>query len=184
MRVLFVFWVLVLACGGGSVRGDVDGGGGGGGGGDAPPVDGKLAGVLEAHNAVRASHGQAPLVWDSGLAAMAAAWLEQCVDVQVPFGGVDENPHLPDDVGHNERGSPFLSYTGKDAVRGWASAEQQYSYSTNYCVVNGYCADYLQMVWGTTTQVGCGYHYCPALPSGVSVACYYRPRMIPGQRPY
>src|SRR5262245_17028226 len=56
----------------------------------------ELAGTTAAHNAVREAHGVAPLAWDPALAAIAQAWVEQCIDTEAPTGLVDHNADRSD----------------------------------------------------------------------------------------
>ena len=150
---------------------------------DEPPG---LVGVTEAHNAVRAAHGVAPLVWDPALAAIAQGWAEQCVDNQAPIGLIDHNPDrsatYPTYVGENIYGSGGAA-TGTDAVQSWASEEADYDYASNTC--SGICGHYTQIVWADTQKVGCGIHTCPGLTYGNSIVCDYGPGgNVGGQRPY
>lgn len=169
------------------------GGGGDGGGGGAPdagvPLDEEpagLEGITAAHNAVRAMVGVGPMTWDPEVAAIAQAWANQCVDVQAPAGLIDHNAGrsdgYPEYVGENIYGSGGPA-SGTDAVALWASEEADYDYATNTC--SGVCGHYTQVVWATSTKLGCGISSCPGLTYGNSVVCNYAPGgNIGGQRPY
>lgn len=154
---------------------------------DATPADEPpgLVGTTAAHNQVRAAHGVAPLVWDPALAAIAQGWAEQCVDTQAPIGLIDHNPNRSDGygeyVGENIYGSGGAA-SGTDAVALWVAEEANYDYDTNTC--NGVCGHYTQVVWATTTKLGCGIHTCPGLTYGNSVVCNYAPGGNDGGRPY
>jgi hypothetical protein len=154
---------------------------------DAPPADEPpgLEGTTAAHNQVRAAHGVPPLVWDPSLAATAQAWAEQCVDQTAPIGLVDHNPDRSDGhpqyVGENIYGSGG-SATGTAAVALWVSEEADYDYDSNTC--SDVCGHYTQVVWATTTAVGCGLHDCDGLSFGSTVVCNYMPGGNNGDRPY
>ncbi len=155
---------------------------------DAPPAEGEppgLEGTTAAHNQVRAAHGVPPLVWDPSLAATAQAWAEQCIDNDAPIGLIDHNPNRSDGhpayVGENVYGSSGGA-SGTDAVALWVSEEADYDYDTNSC--SGVCGHYTQVVWATTTAVGCGIHDCPGLTYGSTVVCDYMPGGNTGGRPY
>ena len=144
-----------------------------------------LEGILAAHNQVRADHGQAPLTWDGDLAALAQGWAEQCVDEQDPAGLIDNNPDRNDGfddlVVENVFGSTDET-TGPAAVATWASQEENYDYQADEC--DGSCGAYTQLVWDTTTRVGCGVHDCAELGFGYTIVCNYTPAGNTGGRPY
>jgi uncharacterized protein YkwD len=166
----------------------VDGSGdGSAGGGDAastsePP---ELAGTLAAHNQVRRGVGVPDLQWDPALAAIAQAWAERCVDNQAPAGLIDHNPgredNYPDSVGENIYGSTGTA-TGPGAVASWAAEADDYDYASNSC--SAVCGHYTQVVWRTTSKVGCALHTCAGLTYGSTVVCDYSPAGNDGSRPY
>jgi hypothetical protein len=197
MRVVHaVIALTVAACNGDIDGGDDDSGGGGDGGGggdsgggiDAPPVVGEppgLVGTTDAHNVERASHGVPPLTWDPALAAIAQAWAEQCVDTMAPTGLIDHNPNrgqnYPESVGENIYGSGGQA-SGTAAVALWIQEEANYNLQNNTC--SGVCGHWTQVVWRTTTKVGCGLHNCPGLQFGSSVVCNYAPAGNSGGPPF
>lgn len=155
---------------------------------DAPPVVGEppgLEGTTDAHNAIRAAKGIPPLSWDPALAEIARAWAVQCIDNTAPIGLIDHNPGrsdtYPEYVGENIYGSGGQA-SGTAAVQLWAQEEASYNYEANTC--NGVCGHYTQIVWRTTTKVGCALHTCPGLQYGSSVVCNYAPGGNNGSRPY
>lgn len=198
MRVVHAVIALVTAT---ACTGDIDGGGGGDGGSsgdgggtgsgsgvDAPPVVGEppgLVGTVDAHNVERAEVGVPPLVWDADLAAIAQAWVVQCVDTQAPIGLVDHNANrsqgYPEYVGENIYGSGGQA-SGTAAVALWIQEQANYNYANNSC--SGVCGHWTQVVWRTTTKVGCAIHTCPGLQYGATVVCNYAPGGNNGGRPY
>jgi len=152
-----------------------------------------LAGITAAHNQVRASVATStplpPLVWDSALAATAAAWVAQCRDQQAPTGLIDHNANrsvgYPYYVGENVYGTSgsATSSTPQQAVNAWAAERANYNYATNTCT--GVCGHYTQIVWRNTTKVGCAIGTCPNLTYRTSIVCDYGPGgNYVGQRPY
>ncbi|HUH01683.1 MAG TPA: CAP domain-containing protein [Kofleriaceae bacterium] len=148
---------------------------------------GALMGVTAAHNDVRAALGIPDLVWDPALAAVAQAWVEQCVDNESPIGLIDHNAGRSDDypgyVGENIYGSGGNA-TGPAAVALWVSEESDYDYATNTCAPGKICGHYTQVVWRDTERLGCGLHDCAGLTYGSSVVCNYSPGGNTGGRPY
>ncbi|HWO21420.1 MAG TPA: CAP domain-containing protein [Kofleriaceae bacterium] len=154
-----------------------------------------LAGITAAHNQVRAmvatSTPLPPLVWDPTLAATAAAWVAMCRDQQAPTGLIDHNPNRsvgqPYYVGENVYGTTALpsSSTAQQAVNSWASEAVNYNYATNTCAAGSVCGHYTQIVWRSTTKIGCALGDCPSLRYRTSLVCDYGPGgNISGQRPY
>src|SRR5262249_52603069 len=148
-----------------------------------------LSGITAAHNAVRAgaspklSPPLPPLCWNASVASGAQAWANAC-----KWG---HNPNLSN-LGEN------IAALGGDASAGgwraamdlWAGEAGNYNYANNSC--SGVCGHYTQLVWRSTTQVGCGLRVCTTgSPFGsrastwTMIVCDYRP---PGnfsrQRPY
>ena len=164
---------------------------------EAPPSGEppSLTGIVAAQNAVRAAHGVGPLVWDADLATVAQAWAETCTDI--------DGAHRPR---RSQRG-PYRELrrarrrgyvrrrehlrfvgaraTGPAAVTSWANEESHYHYDTNTCDAGQQCGHYTQIVWATTTKVGCGYHKCTGLTYSGTIVCDYAPGgNISGQKPY
>ena len=133
----------------------------------------------------RAAVGVAPLTWDPALAAIADAWVRQCVDTAAPIGLVDHNAGrsngYPTYVGENIYGSGGQA-SGTAAVALWVSEQADYNYAANTCA--GVCGHYTQVVWRATTKVGCALHTCPGLQYGATVVCNYGPGGNSGGRPY
>ena len=70
----------------------------------------------------------------------------------------------------------------------WASEAKSYDYATNGC--SGVCGHYTQVVWRSTTSVGCAIQRCATgSPFGGStwffaVCNYVPPGNFVGERPY
>jgi uncharacterized protein YkwD len=132
-------------------------------------ADPMIADVLVAHNTVRQRIAQAEsqrlggtvsipdLTWDANLAGLAQDWANQVV-------GQNPTPHRPADqrpgIGENtfmadSIGAP-VDQSISAAMQFWASEQQYYSYDTNTCAAGQQCGHYTQVIWSSTTQVGCG----------------------------
>lgn len=189
--------VLVLSLLGCSSSGDDgDGGGGGddggdddGGGGSNDPEPAELAGIVSAHNMVRAMvdtpTALPPVTWDPALAATAKAWVEQCKDAD-GNGLIDHNEDRSEGhagyVGENVYGSSGTA-TVAGVVMTWAGEKSNYNYATNSC--NGVCGHYTQIVWRKTLRIGCAIHACGDLRFSSTVVCNYGPGgNFNGEKPY
>jgi uncharacterized protein YkwD len=192
LAALAVLVLLPGACGSDDEPGSIDAGEADGSdetsddgddGDDGEPAE--LAGILAAHNQVRADHGVAPLSWDPQLAAIASDWAAGCRDEDDPVGLIDHNP---------DRSGAFGSYVGENvygssgptdglaAVASWAAEESDYDHASNTC--SGICGHYTQIVWVASTALGCGVHACPGLTYGYTIVCDYAPGGNDGGRPY
>lgn len=154
-RILPLFALLLtgaLACSSSS-----DGGGDGdGSGGDTPldesgePTDAELNGIVKAHNDVRATVGTSPLTWSDEAAAVAKSYAEKC-----NWG------HNDDREGFGENLYASTGDAGPAAVVGsWAEEEQHYDPATGECARGEVCGHYTQIVWSSTTKVGCAKQLC------------------------
>ncbi|KAL1301085.1 hypothetical protein HN51_045713 [Arachis hypogaea] len=137
---------------------------------------------LEIHNNARASVGVGPLKWEPMLEMEAYEFLHQHIVVfcskEVPVARYVS-------MGHNiarELGSK--NFSGIDAVRTWVAQKKNYNHTSNSCV-GGECRGYTQVVWKTTTHVGCARVMCDNKNAGIVVSCvYFPPGNIPALRPY
>lgn len=173
---LGVFVLALAACGPDAASGDDTGSG-------EPP---ELAGIVDAHNAVRHMVQTSPalvdLVWDDTLAATARAWVAMCRDQDAPTGLIDHNPNRGQNVGENMFSSSGAA-TAQQAVTSWANEKANYEYSTNTC--NGVCGHYTQIVWRSTMSVGCAIGSCGSLTYSSSIVCDYSPAgNVGNQKPY
>lgn len=112
--------------------------------------------ILAAHNQKRASHNASPLSWSSSLESYAQNYANkfQCGGSLVHSGGpYGENLAL----GYSD---------GPAAVDAWYSEGANYDYSS--CSVFDH---FTQVIWKSTTQVGCAYKDC----GGLYIICSYNP---------
>ena len=85
--------------------------------------------------------------------------------------------------GREQREVSFV--TPEQVVDYWGGEVQWYDYTTNSCnaPTGKYCGHYTQVVWASTTEVGCAMAVCP--DSAQIWTCQYRPAgNVVGQKPY
>jgi hypothetical protein len=153
---------------------------------------------LDGMNAARAAVGESPLVWDPIAAQVAAGYAAMCNFVHNPnrnsqyqalgggSGGLGENIAA---------GAPTQS--PQAAVTSWVNEISCYDHASNTCSTSGSCAGtecghYTQIVWKSTTAVGCAHYSCTTnSPFGsqfpdwdYSVCDYSPPGNYVGQSPY
>ncbi len=147
---------------------------------DVPPTDPSVVdGFLTPHNAVRSQAAPAPapalapMAWSDDLAEMAQTFVNGCV------------------FGHNaNRGSAgeliastsTTTATPGDMVALWSAEAGDYDYGANACAAGHSCDHYTQLVWRTSTLVGCGIATCSF--GRFAVCDYQSPGNVFGERPY
>lgn len=120
--------------------------------------------ILDLHNRYRAAAGVAPLVWDDQLAADAQKW----VDALVARGGklAHSNPADPDDPdtgsAKNQGENLAGGQSAATAPTQWYEEKAAFDAAPNKTGFNDTNPDwfnwghYTQMMWSTTTKIGCG----------------------------
>lgn len=131
------------------------------------------------------------LSWSTTLASGAQTWANNCMFAHSGAPGVGENIYagavsngFPTNVEHD-------SITNAN-LQGWADEFPSYNYAANTCASGQQCGHYTQMVWRSTTQVGCALKQCTIntpfgaqFPNWTVVVCQYSPQgNINGNRPY
>ena len=112
--------------------------------------------ILAAHNAVRASVGLPPLIWDNELGSGAATYAAQMAMTNVfQHSNRAARPGVGENLWMGTRGA----YSVETMVGGWTS-ERRFFVSGIFPNVSksGNWADvghYTQMIWPTTQRVGC-----------------------------
>jgi pathogenesis-related protein 1 len=167
----------------GGAGGDSAGGAGGvststGGTSDSDGETGRLIGITAAHNVVRAGVQTVPpltpLTWSPTIAAYAQSWADTLATTSCA------SPHHRTEAELEQQGygenlaafsSPNGGSTAQQAVNGWAAEAACWTYGTImgteqcnqscYAALNSDgCGHYTQIVWRSTTLVGCGVATC------------------------
>ena len=160
-------------------------------GSDAGEVSGDFAAqFLAAHNQVRSEAVPTPqpalpaLQWNAEAAAVAQAWADRC-----EYG---HNPNRGDYGENIAAAAPPRGQSPSWVVGQWASEAADYDYATNSCASGAVCGHYTQLVWRSTTSVGCATKVCTSnSPFGASfpewqlwVCDYSPPGNYNGRKPY
>jgi hypothetical protein len=138
--------------------------------------------ILDAHNRWRqqTSHGQTrdmngraqpraanmyKLTWDDELAAGAQQWSTRCREGHSMIPGIGENIALGD-------------LTPLELAELWFNEIQTSTVPDygRYDGKGGYNGHYTQVVWGSSTKIGCGATYCPTsvVGKGIMLVCRYK----------
>jgi uncharacterized protein YkwD len=115
--------------------------------------------VLSEHNHLRNLHGAPALTWNNQLAQFASQYASRCIF-----------QHSHDKYGENlAAGYPTLTA----AIRTWYDEAKSYFYRfPGFSMKTGH---FTQLVWKSTTQLGCGYAACNGKNStpGIFLVCEY-----------
>jgi uncharacterized protein YkwD len=135
---------------------------------------------LQVHNDARRAVGVAPLAWNATLELDAKRYAEQ-------LGVTCKLTPLKWD---NDRFYGRNTYWGSGfqdgaAVAGtWVYERRWYDHRANACTPGNECRSYTQVVWNTTTQLGCARRTCRGSADTVGVCRYFPPGNYAGVPPY
>jgi uncharacterized protein YkwD len=136
--------------------------------------------ILKIHNDERAAVGSPPLKWSDSLAGDAKSWADHLAQIgtlqHAKVTGQGENLSYRSD----SRGPSAIS--AEDLVNGWVNEKSQW-HGGPLTQSNWYpTGHYTQMVWKTTTQIGCG---TASSGNSVYLVCRYSPPgNMMGESPY
>jgi hypothetical protein len=120
--------------------------------------------ILAAHNAVRASAGVAPLTWDNGLGTAAATYAAQMA-MSGRFQHSDRSQRRG--TGENLWMGTHGAFSVEAMVGSWASEKRMFSAGMfpNVSRTGDWedVGHYSQMIWPTTTRVGCALASTPRI---------------------
>ena|SRR5689334_12112987 len=133
--------------------------------------------MVKQHNVWREKVGCPPLKWSKDLAKYAQEWADQLAK-----RGCEMKHRPPDKYGENIFWSSGLTNKSDYVVDAWGSEIEFYNEKKNSCKSNEVCGHYTQVVWCTTTEVGCGMAKCGG--EEIWVCNYNPPGNWVGERPY
>jgi uncharacterized protein YkwD len=143
-------------------------------------------------NAARSAVGEMPLHWDPIAAQVALTYASECMFMHNPNASAQyDSMGGKGGLGENiASGAPSQTIAG--AVASWVGEETNYDHATNTCASGQVCGHYTQVVWSSTTGVGCAKVHCTTnSPFGAkfpdwdySVCDYSPPGNYVGTSPY
>jgi pathogenesis-related protein 1 len=134
--------------------------------------------ILDRHNYWRADVGvTGKLEWSEEMAELAADWAKKLKRKGCGW------EHRPDNkFGENLFKGTAGAFDAAYVVDAWASEKADYNYAKNKCKPGKMCGHYTQIVWNTTTKVGCAKIECDGMD--IWVCNYDPPGNWVGEKPY
>ncbi|MCP4702865.1 MAG: hypothetical protein GY862_39295 [Gammaproteobacteria bacterium] len=140
-----------------------------------------FTGIVAMHNGWRQKIGVPNLKWSKELAKYAQAWADQLKSKNCQMkhrSGASRSRAYGENLAW---GSGFM-LTAERAVNMWAGEIANYNYANNTCKPGKVCGHYTQVVWKSTSQVGCGMASCGS--SSIWVCNYNPPGNYIGRKPW
>jgi len=130
--------------------------------------------ITKAHNTLRAKHKVAPLIYTQALEDKAVLWgrdlqEEKGCRMVHSHGDTGENlywasasksANAKDKKGQWIWHSTLQKVSEQEVVQAWYDEIADYDYETNSCQEGKMCGHFTQVVWNTTTEVGCAAFAC------------------------
>lgn len=143
--------------------------------------------MLSAHNLVRKKVGVGPLVWSEKLSESAQEWADTLKD-EGCLGRHDPNHVYGENIywGWSSAGDGKLLLKNSDYVVSlWSDEQKYFNYTKNICAKGKICGHYTQLVWRSTTSVGCATNTCFDGDTQTDIwVCRYDPAGNDGSVPY
>ena len=142
------------------------------------PTDEEKAVILERHNYWRSDVGiSSKLEWSNEMQTQAADW---AVQLKEDNCGCKHRPN--NKFGENLFKGTTGAYSAAYVIDAWASEKADYNYGKNKCRSGKMCGHYTQIVWESTTKVGCAKITCDGMD--IWVCNYDPPGNWVGEKPY
>lgn len=145
--------------------------------------------MITAHNKWRNEVSVPAIKWSATLADTAQVYANKlktsqaCKMVHSGAAGLGENLFWASALKYSDGTVKVQTVTPTKGTDAWGSEKLDYTYSTNTCAAGKVCGHYTQLVWKSTTEVGCGKAVC-ADNSQIWVCNYTPAGNYVGQKPY
>lgn len=157
----------------------------------SPLTDAEITEILRVHNAARAEVNVPPLTWNCKLAAFSQKWVDR--DEWGHSSGADRSNVISGSyVGENlAAAAPANRAIATSGSTDWWNEKQFWNNATKSCQSGKVCGHYTQMVWKSTTEIGCGLNRKASVlgasweGNSAYLACTYNPGgNYNGEAPY
>ena len=147
---------------------------------------------IVAHNKWRGEVGvKEKLGYSPSLAVSAQAWADNLKHTNhcqmrhsKPDGQYGENLFWGSALNWSDGRKELQKVSPQKVVDSWGSEKADYDYANNSCAPGKMCGHYTQMVWRTSTTVGCAMAVCDDTKQQVWVCQYQPPGNWVGKKPY
>ncbi|MBW2942020.1 hypothetical protein KXJ70_14590 [Zhongshania sp. CAU 1632] len=112
--------------------------------------------ILAHHNAKRAAHNAPAMVWDTQLAAEAQAWTDSAGDRINPVIHDTNRGLVGENLFFRTGSSTSIDQLTAQAVAAWYAELERYDFANPESNVANDIGHFSQVVWDTSTQLGCG----------------------------
>lgn len=131
--------------------------------------------ITKAHNDLRAQYKSPPLKYSKSLEKAAEKWAKKLqkdgcgmVHSHGKVGKSGENLYWAsplirtqiDSTGNKTRSNSLQKVKEEAVVQAWYDEVKWYDYETNSCEKGQMCGHFTQVIWNTTTKVGCAAMAC------------------------
>lgn len=147
--------------------------------------------MVAAHNRWRKTVKTPPLSYSPELAAASQEWADHLkrhnhcqMQHSKPDAKYGENLYWASAVQWSDGKRELQRVTPREVVDDWGKEREDYDYKSNSCAAGKMCGHYTQVVWRTTTTVGCAAAVCEDTLEQVWVCRYQPPGNWVGQKPY
>ena len=130
--------------------------------------------MLEGHNLYRRQLKLRDRVWDCRLAGNAQQWANKRVTAHDEFSPYGESIFVAT--------SPTIPVAS--ALASWVNEKQFWNNQTGSCAAGKTCTHYTQMLWRSTTKIGCGLIRNGPLTWKTFLVCNYDPAGNTGGKAY
>jgi len=147
--------------------------------------------MIAAHNQWRSTVGVPPLTYSAELAASSQRWANhlkaenQCrMQHSKPDSKYGENLYWASALRWSDGKREVQQVNPQKVVDSWGSEVKDYDYTHNSCTPGKMCGHYTQVVWKSTSRVGCAFAVCESSSDQVWVCQYETPGNWVGEKPY
>jgi pathogenesis-related protein 1 len=138
--------------------------------------------MVDRHNYWREKVGVSKLTWSDDLAAFAQEWANQLGTEDCDMRHRPRSGKFTQKYGENIYWCSGMKATAEMVADSWASELEDYNTNTLECEPGKVCGHYTQMVWSSTTEVGCAMVRCGN--QELWVCNYNPPGNYVGEKPY